>query len=171
VFGPTVAIPASELADTLQRRYGLAGRRRPTELLHISLLRVGGYQSLRSDILDAALRGARLVDVPKFDITFDRAMNFNVGNGRHALVLRGDSGTTEVATLREAIVAAMEAVGLSVPPLSGFAPHMTLLYGREPFPEMTLDQPITLPASDFTLVHSLYGRSLYQFLGRWPLRG
>lgn len=169
--GAAAATPVSELIDDLQHRYGLEGSPRPAELLHISLLRVGGYQSLPSDILDAAVRGASIVDVPQFDVTFDRATDFNIGNGRHAFVLRCESGAAELAALQDAIVVAMEAVGLSVPPRPRFTPHMTLLYGPERFPEIVLDQPITLTVCDFTLVHSLYGRSIHQFLGRWPLRG
>lgn len=171
LLGSTAAALATELLDRLQHRDGFGGRRRPTELLHVSLLRVGGYQSLPSDILDAALRGALIVDVPQFDVTFDRVASFKVGKGRHALVLLCNRGSAALAGLQETIVAGMKAVGLSVPPLPQFVPHMTLLYGRKPFPEMRLDKPITLKASDFALVRSLYGRSQYHILGQWPLRG
>ncbi|MDR6288364.1 2'-5' RNA ligase [Inquilinus ginsengisoli] len=169
--GAAAATPVSELIDDLRHRYGLAGSPRPAEVLHISLLGLGGYQSLPSHILDAALRGASLVDVPQFNVLFTRAIDFDVGSGQHALVLRCDCGTAELEALQEAIVAAMNAVGLPIPLPSWFTPHMTLLYGSERFPEIVLDKPITLRVCDFTLVHSLYGRSIHQFLGRWPLRG
>ena len=64
-----------------------------------------------------------------------------------------------------------DAVGLSRLHLSGFTPHVTLLYDRQSVPESGIGEPITWMVGEFVLVRSLYGLSEHVHCARWPLRG
>ncbi|MFE0756354.1 2'-5' RNA ligase family protein [Inquilinus sp. NPDC058860] len=157
-------------AEALRLGLGLRGRPRPPEILHISLQLVGRYQSLPFALVDRAMRAAWTIELPRFEVTFDRVTSFGAGSGTRPVVLRCAEGNAALVDLHEAFDPVMEVVGLpgSRPPLR---PHMTILYDRKVVPEAVLDASITIPVRDFALVHSLYGESRYLILGRWPLRG
>ncbi|MGK9169569.1 2'-5' RNA ligase family protein [Inquilinus limosus] len=157
-------------AEALRLDLGLRGQLRPPEVLHISLQSVGQYQSLPFALVDRTMHAAWTIELPRFEVTFDRVTSFGAGSGARPVVLRCAEGNAALFDLYEALDPAMEAVGLhgSRPPLR---PHLTILYDRKVVPEALLDAPITIQVRDFALVHSLYGESRYLILGRWPLRG
>lgn len=159
-------------AQALRLDLGLRGRLRPPEVLHISLQFVGWYQLLPFASVDRAMRAAWTIELPRFEVTFDRVTSFGSSTEARSVVLRCAEGNGALFDLYEAFDPALEAVGLhrrgSRPPLR---PHMTILYDRRVVPEAVLDAPITIPVRDFALVHSLHGESRYLILGRWPLQG
>ncbi|MGK9233161.1 2'-5' RNA ligase family protein [Inquilinus limosus] len=159
-------------AEALRLDLGLRGRLQPPEVLHISLQSVGEYQSLPFALVDRAMRAAWTIELPRFEVTFDRVTSFGAGSGARPVVLRCQEGNAALSDLYEAFDPAMEAVGLyRRHTRPRFSPHMTILYDRRIVPQTRLDAPITIPVRDFALVHSLYGESRHLILGRWPLRG
>ena len=51
----------------------------------------------------------------------------------------------------------------------GFNPHVTLLYGGQPMPEIEIE-PISWLVEDFVLIDSFIGETKHVEIGRWPLR-
>lgn len=167
---PAAAARIAERAEWLRNQYGLRGRRRPTELLHVTLHPVGSYLDLPNDILSAAIQVGSSVEVAPFEVTFDRVSSFR-GTDRHPLVLRCSHGIAELMTLQKTLGVAMRSIGLGPGNRSGFTPHVTLLYDRQSVPQAGIDEPITWIVREFVLVRSLYGLSKHVHCARWPLRG
>ena len=160
----------AQRADGLRNQYGLRGRRRPTELLHVTLRPIGSYWGVPNDILSAAIQVGSSVEVAPFEVTFDRVSSFR-GTHRHPLVLRCSHGIAELTILQKTLGAAMRNIGLGPGNRSGFTPHVTLLYDRQSVPEAYIGEPITWMVREFVLLHSLYGLSEHVHCARWPLRG
>ncbi len=159
-------------AEALRLDLGLRGRPRPPEVLHISLQFVGWYQPPPFASVDRAMRAAWTIELPRFEVTFDRVTSFGAGTEARPVVLRCAEGSAALLDLCEAFGPAMEAAGPHRRrPGSPSGLHMTILYDRKVVPEAILDAPITIPVRDFALVHSLHGESRYLILGRWPLQG
>ncbi len=164
------AVRIARLAEGLRNQYGLRGRRRPAELLHVTLHPIGAYMGLPNEVFSAAIAVGSSVEAAPFEVTFDRVSSFR-GADRHPLVLRCRHGIAELMTLQRTLGAAMRSVGLGPGNRTGFMPHVTLLYDRQTVPESGIDEPITWMVREFVLVHSLYGLSEHVHCARWPLRG
>jgi len=100
VPAPAAAACIAQRAEGLQNQYGLRGRRRPTELLHVTLHPVGSYLHLPNDILSAGIQVGSSVEVAPFEVTFDRVSSFR-GTDRHPLALRCGDGIAELVTLQK----------------------------------------------------------------------
>jgi RNA 2',3'-cyclic 3'-phosphodiesterase len=159
----------AEHAEELRHRHGLRGRRRPTEILHVSLLGLGKYEELSGEFIRRAKQAASTIQLARFVVALDRVMSFGQQDN-HPFVLRGEEGVVGLVALRQALCAAMAAAGLKLRVPSLFMPHLTLLYDRKLVPEMFLDEPLSWTVSDFVLVHSRHGKSNYENLGTWPLQ-
>lgn len=169
---PADAAAIRARADGLRRDLGLRGRLQRPEVLHIALQFVGRYEPQPCAVVDQAIRAAWTIELPRFEVTFDRVASFGAGSGTRPVVLRCAEGNAALLDLVDALDPAMAAAG---PEWRGsrrrLSPHMTILYDHRIVPEAGLDEPITMPVRDIALVHSLYGESRYLILGRWPLRG
>lgn len=166
------ATAVSDRIPDIRYQNGLQGRARPSKVLHISLHAVGPYADLSTEMLGKLRQGAETIQIPPFEVTFDRVTSFGSGDGVRPIVLLCADGKDELTELYDAFDPAMEKVGLCRSgPRRPFTPHMTLLYDRKVIPETPLDEPITIAVGDFALIHSLYGRTRYDVLGRWPLNG
>ena len=151
---PAAAACVAQRAEGLRNQYGLRGRRRPTELLHVTLHPVGSYLHLPNDILSAGIQVGSSVEVAPFEVTFDRVSSFR-GTDRHPLVLRCGDGIAELVTLQKNLGVAMRSIGLGPGDRSGFTPHVTLLYDRQSVPEAGIDEPTTWIVRELVLVRSL----------------
>lgn len=149
---------------------GITGSLLLKERFHVSQQHVGDYKRLRPKIEFAAKRAGRLVEMPAFEVTFRHAASFP---GRPAakgkppsrpFVLLADDGP--VCELSRLIGSAMKANGLKS--ADHFVPHMTLAYDARFIPKQPID-PISFLATEFHLIHSLRGRTIYIDLDCWPL--
>ncbi|MGL4967231.1 MAG: 2'-5' RNA ligase family protein [Inquilinus sp.] len=166
------AIFVSERIVDIRYQYGLRGRPRPPRVLHISLYPAGPYAELSAETLEGLKQAAETIQARPFKVTFDRMMRFERGDEAAAIVLLCSDGKDELTELHSAFDPALEKVGLRRNgPRLRFEPHLTLLYDRKVIPETPLDEPITITVRDFALIHSLYGHTQYDVLGRWPLNG
>jgi 2'-5' RNA ligase len=156
------------VAEALKRQHGLRGRRRPTEILHVSLLGLGKYEELSGEFIRRVKQAASTIRLARFVVALDRVMSLGQQENR-PFVLCGEEGVVGLVALRQALYAAMAGTGLKLRVPSHFMPHLTLLYDRKSVPEMILDEPLTWAVNDFALVHSRHGKSDYEYLGNWPL--
>jgi 2'-5' RNA ligase len=150
--------------------FGLTGQPLPASCLHISLHGLGDYGvGLPEALVAAAIRAGSNVSMPRFDVSFDRAMSFYRRQGTRAFVLRTRDGTAALSGLHRALGDCMTSEGLGNRVASHFTPHMTLLYDRRLVGEQTIES-FGWTVTDFVLVHSLLGRRKHVHLARWPLR-
>jgi len=157
----------ARLARELQCEHGLKGKALATERLHVSLHHVGDYPHLPGDVVSAARAVAETVRMPAFTVAFNSAASFRGRSDNQPLVLRGDDGIIGLATLQQALGAAMERAGLGRC-AARYTPHMTLMYGDRFVADRRVEI-VTWPVREFVLVHSLLGRSSYRAMARFPL--
>ena len=82
---PAAAVRIAQWADEVRNQYGLRGRRRPAELLHVTLNAVGAYSGVSSDVLSAAIEVGSSVEAAPFEVTFDRVQGHGSPPARPAL--------------------------------------------------------------------------------------
>jgi 2'-5' RNA ligase len=165
---PHVAIRISRLAWHLRDKHGLRGLPQRPRCFHVSLLHVGYHGWLPPEVLKMIDDAASTITLRPFHISFDWVESFRHPDKR-PLVLRGDDGLTGVTWLRDALVAAMEAIGFTGAQ-TVFTPHLTLLRDENKIREEPVED-ISWPVREFVLVRSLYGEGQHIPLGRWKLRG
>jgi RNA 2',3'-cyclic 3'-phosphodiesterase len=158
----------AELARHLRSGKGLKGTPRPTDHFHVSLHDLGTHTGLPKGLVAAAIEAAATVEVPPFDVTFDRVVSFRGGKNGRPLVLQGGS--------LAALSAFHRSLGLALATtLHGYrpqrpSPHITLLYDEQGGAELSVE-PISWTVREFVLVHSFVGQTRYEALAQWPLLG
>lgn len=161
-------IPALDTAGAeAARRHGLHGSPLGKSRYHISLQSIMTSEGVPDGLLERLERAAGMIDLPAFEIHFNRIMSFGGRYGKHALVLAGCLSPDMQALYRE-LGNAMRAVGLRAAG-GGFAPHVTLLYDSKRISEEAV-APIAWPVTGFCLIDSLHGRSIHRQAGRWLLQ-
>jgi 2'-5' RNA ligase len=179
-FGPSqkdriffAALPDKEtaarihaLAETLKQANKFDGNLILPEHLHVTLFHLGDWASLPEEIVRLAKEAAALVDVPAFDVTFQRSESFRNSTGIYPFVLTGDE--TQWRALHAGLGGALKRVGLGGATQGAFKPHITLTRDRLRATPNPL-APIRWTVKDFVLIHSLLGKTTHIHLGRWPL--
>lgn len=162
----------SALAEDLRREHALRGRALRPERFHVSLRSLGSVDRSRElprGFVARASKAAADVNVPAFEVVFDRVCSFGRGRGSRPIVLRGGAGLVSVHALQQALEERLRAEGFIANSRSKFTPHLTLLYGEHDIAPRAVD-PIAWTVRELVLIRSSVGRSEYRFLGRWPLR-
>jgi 2'-5' RNA ligase len=143
----------------------LGGKPLRADRLHISLLALVWNDLVPEGLIEEASDAAQTVVMPPVRVVFDRA----VGASKSAL-LRASEPLEALAILRERLGFALKRAGVDFVLSERFAPHVTLLYGGRPMPEIEID-PITWVADEFVLIDSHIGLTHHETVGRWPLKG
>jgi 2'-5' RNA ligase len=159
---PAAAQTLAVVGDAMGRRLGLAGKRRPVDILHVSLVPIGPYGALSPALLDRVKQAVSELRLPGFVVAFDHVCSLGHG-GRRPFVLSGGEGVVGLERLHDTLRGAL---GL---PAVRFLPHMTILYGRREIPLTPLEASVAWPVRELVLVHSRYGQGRYDILGRWSL--
>jgi 2'-5' RNA ligase len=159
----------ASIGEAVRDRYALPGSLRPAKVLHVSLVRVGWASDLSTEAIAMAARAGEMIRAAAFSVTFNRVMTFG-GTIDLPIVLRGGDGVDAFKCLRWSLYSAMKVVGLNVPMPSVFTPHVTLMYSREPGPDMVLADPVTWTARELVLVRSRFGETRHDHIDRWSLR-
>jgi 2'-5' RNA ligase len=115
------------------------------------------------DVIDLAGRIAAGVALRPFRATFNRLQSWRRSKG--PLVLVGDEGVIGLERLHDALA---EARGQKPDP--HFVPHVSLIWSPDFLPERSIES-FSWTVREFVLIHSVYGQSRYEMLGRWPLKG
>ncbi|HWI86991.1 MAG TPA: 2'-5' RNA ligase family protein [Sphingomonas sp.] len=131
--------------------------------LHISILALVLDDALPEGLTHKAAEVAASIRMPSFHLIFDRL----VGGNRSAL-LRPSEPVEALFTFRERLGFALMSAGIAFEQ-SRFSPHVTLLYGGQPKPEIEIE-PISWLVEDFVLIDSFIGETRHVEVGRWPLK-
>ena len=175
LFPSEEAIPQIvKTSQQLRAEHGLTGKSLSNDRLHVTLHHVGDYAGgLPNGAVEAAQEAASKIELPAFDVTFDRAMSFLGRPKNKPFVLRGneqaDGCLSALMAFQKEFYLAMCRAGLQgLRANAKFSPHVTLMYDSQGVPEQAVE-PIRWTAHDFVLVHSLLGQTKHIHLGRWPL--
>lgn len=163
---------AAEQAVAVRRvsraEHGIGGGDIAQERLHITLVHVKDYAgSLPPSVVGRLVEALGAVQAPAFGIELDRAGSFSGAPGKHPHVLLGGEGVRELNAFRRRVWEAVRAQEKTLS-TADFTPHVTLMYGDRKLAERAIE-PIRWRATEFVLIHSEVGRSIYHPLGRWPL--
>jgi RNA 2',3'-cyclic 3'-phosphodiesterase len=166
--------PDATAAQQLERiahqqciRHRLRGRPLAAGRFHVSLLGFGKHAGLPRSLVAEAVETAATLAMPRFEVTFDRAMSF-LGRPR-PLVLCGGDGVAKLIAFQRTLGDAIQTRGLGRVKTQ-YTPHVTLLYDERGIERHAIE-PVRWTVREFVLVHSLLGRTTHIPLGRWPLRG
>jgi len=132
--------------------------------LHITTLSLVMGEILPEGLTQEAAEIAASIRMPSFRVIFDRL----VGGNRSALLLPSEP-LEALRMFRERLGFALMRAGIAFRQSGGFTPHVTLLYGGQPMPEIEIE-PISWLVEDFVLIDSLIGETQHVEVGRWPLR-
>jgi 2'-5' RNA ligase len=167
--------PDEEGAGEVERRaldlcneFGLKSRPIARRRFHVTLYGIGIGKGVPSEVVARAAEAAKLVEMPPFEVVFDRAMSFRRHSRKRPLVLVGRNDSLQA--LRRALEENLKRTGLGRGAGSSYTPHLTMLYDFGSVAERPV-RPVGWIVSEFVLIHSLVGRGRYIRLGRWPLRG
>ncbi|CAJ0812044.1 RNA 2',3'-cyclic phosphodiesterase [Ralstonia flaminis] len=166
----------ARVVEQLRPAVGFKGKALRPERLHITLYHLGDFVQAPPDDLVARTRlAAEGLALPAFDVTFDQVVSFHGRRDHRPFVLLGGesesgaNGTTALMAFQLALGEALQHAGLPVP-LGHFKPHITLLYDRGGFAPKPVE-PMTWTVREFVLIHSWLGKTRYDELGRWTLKG
>jgi len=155
------------LAHRVRDDHGLKGQPLRINRSHVTLLGLGSFAEVPEIVVEAARHTAESVDLPAFDVAFDRVESFRARE-RPPTVLAGSEETTAgLFRLAEQLRAPLGRLGLPVDRLT--RPHVTLLHGDRRIVEHGVE-PIRWTVGELVLIKSFTGESQYIELGRWPLR-
>lgn len=166
---PTAAVAEriARLADDVREQFGLTGRSRPTDHLHVTVHHLGDFAGLPAERVAAAHLAAAGVRVEAFSARFEQVGSFSSRAARSPCVLLGDATAAGWQRLHGELGTRLAAAG-ALRPERSFVPHVTLLYDARMIATQPV-APIEWPVRELLLIHSLLGRTEYRVLGRWPL--
>ena len=164
------AVRIAALVEKLRPVVGFKGKALRHERLHITLHHLGDFVQLPPEDLVARVRlAAGGLTLPPFDVAFDQVVSFHGRRDHRPFVLLGSEGVVGLMAFQAALGDALLHAGVLVP-RGHFKPHVTLLYDRGGFAPKAVE-PITWTVREFVLIHSCLGKTRYDELGRWPLKG
>jgi len=147
-------IPALKLGGTPLR----------PDRLHISLLALVWNDDVPDALIEEARDVAGAVPMEPMRVIFDRVVG-----GANSALLRPSEPLEALRMFRERLGFALINAGVDFQLDGRFNPHVTLLYGGEPMPEIPVD-PITWTIQEFVLIDSHIGLTHHETVGRWRLQ-
>jgi 2'-5' RNA ligase len=132
--------------------------------LHITTLSLVMNDIMPDGLAQEAAEIAASIRMPSFRVIFDRL----AGGNRSALLLPSEP-LEALRMFRERLGFALMRAGIAFEQGGRFSPHVTLLYGGQPMPEIEIE-PISWLVEDFVLIDSFIGETKHVEIGRWPLR-
>lgn len=170
---PTIEVTseALEIAQIYRTIHSLTGPSRPSAVLHVTLNGIGSFHRLPDDIVFGAEQIAAAVRAQPFELVLDEVMSFKHAGQSQAFVICGRQENEALIDLCNQIQEGLYEAGLPYSSGSHLTPHMTLLYDRKTILPEKLDRPVRWTIQEFLLIHSIYGKSEHNVVGRWPLLG
>lgn len=160
----------ARLIEQLRPVVGFKGKALHPERLHITLHHLGDFvQQPAEDLLARARLAAERLASSPFDVTFDQVVSFHGRRDHRPFVLLGHEGVAGLMAFQQTLGEALQHAGVPVP-RGHFKPHVTLLYDRGGFAPKPVE-PVTWTVREFVLIHSWLGKTRYDELGRWALKG
>lgn len=163
------AIQIERGALELRNEHGLRGKLLGARRFHVTLCEIGHYDGVPRGLVAKAAEAAQFVEMPPFEVVFDRAMSFQRRARKRPFVLLGGE-VSQLLTLQQSLVEGMKRYRLGRRAGACYMPHVTMLYDFDIVLERSV-QPVGWTVREFVLIHSLQGKTQYVLLGQWPLRG
>lgn len=158
------------LVEQLRPVVGFKGKALRAERLHITLHHLGDFVQLPpEDLVARARSAAEKLALAPFEVAFDQVVSFHGRRDHRPFVLLGGEGVDGLMAFQLALGDALLHAGVHVP-RGHFKPHVTLLYDRGGFAPKAVE-PVTWTVREFVLIHSWLGKTRYDELGRWSLKG
>lgn len=155
---------------TLRDKFGLKGKFRPRNILHVTLHHIGDYPEMPERIIEAAAEACATAfkSQPSPSITFDQARSFCGRPGNLPFVLVNPNDNQPLMELHHRLITELAKRKLASRGDFKFVPHVTLLYDRQSVPEQPVS-PVTWQAHQVILVLSHLGETKYKRLRCWAL--
>jgi 2'-5' RNA ligase len=155
------------LAQRVRSDNGLRGKPQASERLHVTLLHLGDFAGLPTEVVENAktISADVAADMTPFEVAFDHVTSFS-GKDRKPLVMGERGHHAALHGLYQRLNAAFDGIGGK----RKFTPHITLLYDEQSITPHFVE-PVHWQVKEIVLVHSLVGKSIHIHLGKWTLRG
>jgi 2'-5' RNA ligase len=157
------------LTTRLQNQYGLRGKPRPMDHLHITLHDVGRFREVPDVLIQSISRACDAIarKTMAFEITLNQALSFRRNSAPYPLVLEGDStANAALFTLHEHLLSVLKSPTGQDSKSTSFRPHLTLSYA-DAMPNAVSIEPIRWTACEMVLINSVQGRTQHQHLAKW----
>lgn len=170
LMAPPCAIPfLAEKCAHFRDRYKLRSAPIPPDRLHISLHPVFRGRRLppRVTHLSKIIGGAFRFE--QFELKLDMVMSYQNRRAKKPFVVCAQRPSPHITRLARHMGETFSVLS-GEPPRAGqrISPHITLVWDKTIIPPQRIE-PIAIPVTEITLVHSHVGHSRYEFLGRWSL--
>lgn len=154
----------------LSDRFGLSGKPRPSDHLHITLHHIGDYPDVPEQVVAAATKtcASALAGRSSFEVAFDHVKSFRGRPGSLPFVLVNPNGNFALLELHRLLITELAKHRLAGRGDLQFAPHVTLLYDKHSVPEQPAC-PVRWTVKEVVLVLSHLGATKYERLGNWTL--
>ena len=154
----------------LRDKFGLRGKSRPRNILHVTLHHIGDYPEMLERIIETAAEAceAAFAGQPSIGMTFDHVMSFGGRPGNLPFVLVNPNSNQRLMELHHRLITELAKRKLASRGDFKFVPHVTLLYDRQSVPEQPVS-PVTWRAHEVVLVLSHLGETRYEQLRCWAL--
>jgi len=151
-------------------QFGLRGKFRPRNILHVTLHHIGDYPETPERIIEMASEACAtaFTSQPSLEITFDHVKSFSGRPGNLPFVLVNPSGNEPLTELHRRLITELAKRKLASRGDFKLVPHVTLLYDRERVPEQPVT-PVSWRVNEVVLILSYLGETKYERLRCWPL--
>lgn len=165
------AARAYGIGENMRHECGLAVRLRPLDILHVTLCFIGEYARTPETTLFSASEALSRIVAPRFEIRLDHTVDFNLAQGKRALVLCSSQPNGALAFLQQQVIDVLFEAGVIKTRPKTFEAHMTVFYHPDETSIETrwLEKPIVWKVADFQLIESFYGETRYEHHDIWPL--
>ncbi len=136
--------------------------------LHVTVFHLGDYTELPPGLVTSATQALSALVAKPFIIRFDQIGSFSHRQPSGPLVFTASEGNEELRALHTQLATHLRASALGQWTRGSFEPHMTVAYNAATIPFQKI-APISWPAGEVVLIHSLLGRTRHIRLASQPL--
>ncbi|MBC7815525.1 MAG: 2'-5' RNA ligase family protein [Planctomycetaceae bacterium] len=154
----------------LRHEFGLRGKSRPREILHMTLHHVADYSEMPEreiKVIEEACTAA-FAGQSSLEMIFDHVKSFKGRPGNQPFVLVNPNENQPLMELHHRLIIELAKRKLASKGDFNFVPHVTLLYDSKSVTEQPV-APITWRAHEVVLVLSHLGETRYDRIGSWTL--
>lgn len=168
---PGTAQLIHQVAAECRQEFGLTGKLRPPEILHVSLHGFGRHAGIPESLVRKAGEACEKATAatPAFEVKFDQVLSYQRAGGNPLVLAAKKEANTELQTFYQRLsVALMLAFGKQLPKPMLNA-HLTLLYDNRIIPLKPIPS-VSWTVNQVTLVASELGATKYHPIGGWTFK-
>lgn len=155
---------------SLSKEFGLMGKPRPGDILHVTLHHVADYPEIPHRAIASATEAAAsaLSGRASFEVVFDHVRSFRLRPQNHAFVLMNPNGNPPLMALHRQLITELAKRRLATARDFQREPHITMLYDKQLLPLHPVS-PVRWQVKEVVLFLSHLGATKYERLGSWEL--